>query len=312
MVCGPTFLDVVMASLPHEPQLGQEIWVDHSRICAGGAGNQATALAKLGVECQLSTCLGEDLAGVTVQKTLEKAHVGLQYAERIDQQPVTVSLAWAGDRAMVTAGALTVASLPPELPVVPRILIANLQTLSENEETVKTWRKKGTIVIGNVGWDDSNQWDLTDLAPLTYCDYFIPNELEITHYGKNSQLANAIEYIRSNTHTEATFVITQGAQGVTIAEKNSPAWSMPALRVSVLDPTGAGDVFTAGFATGILFSRSLRESVSFALFLASLSLSQPGGAGAAPTAQEIVNLLTTAQLPSTYALDWVKNLPHNR
>ena len=52
-VYGPTFLDVVMGPLDGPPVPGREAWVEGALMCAGGAANQAIALARLGVPVRL-------------------------------------------------------------------------------------------------------------------------------------------------------------------------------------------------------------------------------------------------------------------
>ena len=96
VVCGPTFLDVVMAGLSTPPQLGKEMWVDQSTITAGGAANQASAIGRLGFECELVTKLGSDKAGQVVSSVLEENNVKTTYVTHVDEQSVTVSLAWDG------------------------------------------------------------------------------------------------------------------------------------------------------------------------------------------------------------------------
>ena len=51
---------------------------------------------------------------------------------------------------------------------------------------------------------------------------------------------------------------------------------MPALPVKVVDNTGAGDVYDAGFLAGLFLGKSLVESARFAAALASKSVAGYG------------------------------------
>ena len=57
---------------------------------------------------------------------------------------------------------------------------------------------------------------------------------------------------------------------------------MPAVPVPALDPTGAGDVFTAGFILGSLREWPLAQSLAFANLIAALSVQHFGGSLSAP------------------------------
>lgn len=304
VVCGPTFLDVVMAGLPTPPQLGKEMWVDHSTITAGGAANQASAIGRLGFECELVTRLGSDRTGEVVSTVLEENNVKTTFATRVDSQPITVSLAWNGDRAMVTHGSDEGGVLPPDF--VPAVLVADLKAIAANEGVVRNWRKQGTKVIGDVGWDDSGAWRIEDLEPLALCDYFVPNETELLHYARTYDLQQAVSTITELIDTDAKIILTRGARGVVVL--NDGFWTMPALEVDVVDSTGAGDAFSAGLAVGLAMGAETKAAISLALIIAGLSLGQPGGAGATPTLESLPILMKDLEIPKSYDLDAVRKL----
>jgi bifunctional ADP-heptose synthase (sugar kinase/adenylyltransferase) len=59
--------------------------------------------------------------------------------------------------------------------------------------------------------------------------------------------------------------------------------------VETLDPTGAGDVFVAGFVTGTLAGWALTDRLAFASLCAALSVQEFGGSLSAPGWIEIAN-----------------------
>jgi bifunctional ADP-heptose synthase (sugar kinase/adenylyltransferase) len=62
---------------------------------------------------------------------------------------------------------------------------------------------------------------------------------------------------------------------------------VPAIAVEALDPTGAGDVFVAGFVTGTLAEWPLADRLAFAGLTAALSVQEFGGSLSAPGWSEI-------------------------
>ena len=103
-VYGPTFLDVVMGPLDGPPVPGREAWVEGALMCAGGAANQAIALARLGAPVRLHSRVGVDQMGVFVDEMLAREGVDTSSCGRVGDQNVTVSLSFDGDRAMTTRG----------------------------------------------------------------------------------------------------------------------------------------------------------------------------------------------------------------
>ena len=55
-------------------------------------------------------------------------------------------------------------------------------------------------------------------------------------------------------------VVTLGERGAVYADKNGEAGVCPALRVDVVDTTGAGDAFFAGVAIGLTYGKTMGES----------------------------------------------------
>ncbi len=300
-VCGPTFLDVVMAGMPHAPVLGEEMWVDSSALTAGGAANQAVAVARLGHPVELITRLGNDRAGQIVRSVLEENKVGTAYANSVERQSVTVALAWDADRAMVTHGSDEGGVLPESF--TPSVLIADLRAIDKNVEVVKQWRARGTKVIGDVGWDSTGAWRTSDLLPLEHCDYFVPNETEILHYARCFDVRQAVSMIGQLVETDARIVVTRGGRGVALGPENYQ--TLPGIAAHVVDPTGAGDAFSAGLAVAVANGATDSEAVSFALLLGALSVTKTGGAGSTPTASELTKMIEELDIPGSYDLGFV-------
>ena len=70
-------------------------------------------------------------------------------------------------------------------------------------------------------------------------------------------------------------VCKKGRQGSHIFTKKGD-FEMPAVQVEVVDNTGAGDVYNAGFLVGLFLERSLEESALFATIIAAKSVTGYG------------------------------------
>lgn len=83
-------------------------------------------------------------------------------------------------------------------------------------------------------------------------------------------------------------VVTLGAEGAyAVDRRTGETAEVPAIAVEALDPTGAGDVFVAGFVTGTLAGWPLADRLAFAGLTAALSVQEFGGSLSAPGWSEI-------------------------
>ncbi|MBK3646770.1 carbohydrate kinase family protein, partial [Streptomyces sp. MBT33] len=143
----------------------------------------------------------------------------------------------------------------------------------------------GTRVFGDVGWDDTGAWDLAGLADLEHCEAFLPNAEEAMRYtGTDCPRAAA----HALTEHVPLAVVTLGAEGAyAVDRRTGESAEVPAIDVEAMDPTGAGDVFVAGFVTGTLAGWPLADRLAFAGLTAALSVQEFGGSLSAPGWSEI-------------------------
>jgi sugar/nucleoside kinase (ribokinase family) len=100
-----------------------------------------------------------------------------------------------------------------------------------------------------------------ELEPvLPHTDYFLPNDDEgqfLTGERDPRRQAEALRRLGA-----ATVVVTLGGGGVLFASEEG-VWTAGHYPAQVIDQTGAGDAFCAGFITGISRGFSLAESVRY-------------------------------------------------
>ncbi|MBA2342301.1 MAG: sugar kinase [Thermoleophilaceae bacterium] len=85
----------------------------------------------------------------------------------------------------------------------------------------------------------------------------------------------------------AAAAVTCGADGLVYADRRGGELALPGLRPpSLVDATGAGDVFTGTVAARLALGDDIEEALELGLAASSLSLGGRGGAGAVPTLAE--------------------------
>lgn len=301
---GIVFMDIIFTGMPSPPLGGREILTNGMGTSPGGVANMAVATARLGLDTALSTAFGADVYGDFCWSTLaDQEGIDLSASRRVEQwhSPVTVSMAYAEDRAMVTHfdepplldGA---SSRPPS-----RLCFADMGT--ERAEWVDDAVAAGSMVFADVGWDPTETWDRDGLrARLQGCHAFVPNADEAMAFTGTSSSGAAMEELRDWVPLS---VVTAGSGGAFAADARTgeTTW-VPGVPVAALDPTGAGDVFVAGLMFGELRTWSLAHRLRFANLCAALSVRHVGGALAAPGFADICDWWALARNDARRARDY--------
>ncbi len=103
-----------------------------------------------------------------------------------------------------------------------------------------------------------------DKEIISKVTYLIPNEIEAETIFKTKDLEQII------LDNQGKVIITIGKQGVMYFDGNVPK-IMPTEKIEVVDTTGAGDSFVAGFTSGIAQGLSLEGAISKGISVASIT-----------------------------------------
>ncbi|WP_051899003.1 carbohydrate kinase family protein [Sciscionella sediminilitoris] len=285
---GTVFLDIVFTGLGSLPRSGTEVFAEGMGSCPGGIANLAIATSRLGLRTGLAAAFGDDDYADFCWRTLdEQETVDLSYSRRFAgwHSPVTVSMAAAGDRTMVTHShepPLSASEMIGEPPR-SRAVIVDLDG-PEPIEDPRSWASKaraaGALVFADVGWDPSGDWSAQLLGRLEHCHAFMPNATEAMAYTRTDTPRDALYALADRVPLA---VVTNGVHGaMAIDSTTGDEADVPALRVDALDPTGAGDVFGAGMVVGTLCGWPLTHRLAFAGACSALAVQQFGGSLAAP------------------------------
>ncbi|MEG8275512.1 PfkB family carbohydrate kinase [Streptomyces sp. AHA2] len=285
---GTVFLDIVFTGLDSAPVRGTESWARGMGSSPGGVANMATALARLGLRTSLAAAFGDDHYGEYCWDALEHGEgIDLSPSRTVPgwHSPVTVSMAYEGERTMVSHGHEPPPEEPaPACPPRARAAVASLAP-GVSAPWIAQAASRGTRVFGDVGWDDTGAWDLARLPDLKHCEAFLPNAQEAMRYTRTDCPRAAAHAL---TEHVPLAVVTLGAEGAyAVDRRTGETAEVPAIEVEALDPTGAGDVFVAGFVAGTLADWPLADRLAFAGLTAALSVQEFGGSLSAPGWSEI-------------------------
>jgi ribokinase len=282
-VVGSVNLDLV-ATAERLPGPGETVSGTGYAEHAGGKGlNQAIAAGRSRARVALVAAVGDDAAGSTLRS--------LAAAEGIDVAAVRVLEGAATGRALITvdahaensivvvpgANALMRADSIPQT----RVVIAQLEVpISEVVAAFGQAHRHGARTILNPAPAQPLPDELVEL-----CDVVVPNEHEAELIGGvPALLARGVSAV----------VTTLGAAGVTVSEQIDgviETWSEPAVSVSPVDTTGAGDAFCGALAARLAAGDPLRDAVRYAAAAGALATTVAGAVPSLPHTDAIVDAI---------------------
>jgi len=145
-------------------------------------------------------------------------------------------------------------------------------------------KEAGLTTSLDSGWDPEGRWECDFFDVLSYVDFFLPNEVEALHFTGASTVGEAAAELSRYAGT----VVVKLAQEGTMAQSSEQVWQAPAFEVKVVDTTGAGDAFNAGFLYArIVEGRSMSDALRFANACGAIAVTTVGGATSTASAAEV-------------------------
>ena len=236
-----------------------------STMAAGGsAANTASGLAKLGVGSGFLSKIGKDEVGCFFEKAMIDTNVKPQLL--ISDTPsgrVQAIVTPDGERTFATclgaAAEMSPEDIQPELFVgwdifyVEGYLVANPSMLNKAMETAKAAGLKIAIDMASYNVVEENHDYFIQLIDK-YVDYVFANEKEAFALTGMEPKA-ALDYIAERCDIA---VVKVGAKGAYIKRGQEMATIAP-LKANVIDTTGAGDMWAAGFLAGLVKGENLQK-----------------------------------------------------
>jgi sugar/nucleoside kinase (ribokinase family) len=203
--------------------------------------------------------------------------------------PVTAVLSTASDRAFVTYLPPAAAAEPPDVAALLRstgarhLHVAGFPSAMAAPDVVAVAHAEGATVSFDPGWDERALADPRVRQVAMTADLLLPNRLEAALLTSLAD-ADAATSLRALAALRPgrTTVVKDGADGAWGADDRGVV-HVPAPAVAAVDPTGAGDVFDAGFLDAWWGSAALADCLARGAACGALATTAYGGATAAPT-----------------------------
>ena len=290
IVAGDYCLDLIFTGLPAFPRLGVEVVATAFRMTPGGAYNPAAAMHRLGLRVGWAADFGDDDFSRFV---LEHARdEGLDPALFVHHKrplrQITVAASYPEDRAFIAYY-----DPAPAVPAAAAALVrataraVHLPALAHDSLFAAgrlLVRAKGMkLLMDGNSHEDVSLADAEVRQAIASVDLFLPNALEVRRLTGEQDLERGMGLLAGLV---PLLVVKDGAGGA-YACQGGTVLHEPALTLTPLDTTGAGDCFDAGFIAAWLEGRPLRECLQWGNVVGGLSTEGMGGTGRVVRREEV-------------------------
>ncbi|MGC8971880.1 MAG: carbohydrate kinase family protein [bacterium] len=297
-IVGELNVDIIMRGINGFPELDKEKLAEEGRVTLGSSSAIcAVGLSRLGIKVSFIGAVGDDIFGEYILRFLNNERINVS---RVRRQPATdtgftVSLTYPENRALITYTGIMkdftineedidfIISNSSHLHISSFFLQKRLQ--QDMKYLFSRVKEKGLTISLDPGWDpeDKDWFKLKEFLPLV--DMLFLNEIEAkrVYFSLYEKEDDAIDKIAKILSKEVKLlVIKLGEKGALVVE-NRKGYYRAGFKVNVIDTTGAGDAFNAGFLYGRLNNYELDKCLLIGNACGALSCTGIGGTTNLPT-----------------------------
>jgi sugar/nucleoside kinase (ribokinase family) len=280
-VIGLYILDILGRPVSRIPERGNVDFIEEIRLTvAGTAGGTVVDTAKLGLKSLAVGAVGEDEKADWVLLTLGKHGIDVSAMQRLPGIPTSATILNVrpnGDRpALHMRGASDYFDVPAsaydqvfDAPIIHLGGTGLLKKLDgpASVTLLKEAKRRGRTVTFDL--IAAGAETLAIVEPLLpHIDYFMPSIEEARDMSGQSTAEDCARFYLDRGAQACVF--TLGGDGAFYAHQDGTRLTSPAYEVNVVDTTGCGDAFDAGFITALHHKMDVETSLRFAQAAAGL------------------------------------------
>ncbi|RLI76058.1 carbohydrate kinase family protein [Archaeoglobales archaeon] len=285
---GPALVDYINI-IDEYPKAGGHAVVKKTMKMAGGAAaNVIYGLSNFGVKCRFYSTIGEDNDAEFFKSSMQKVELKLNATHK-ETGKVVIYVDRYGERTFfVHPNAAGVVDLLIENKDFEEVDYFYLDPFPTNKSfefhlnLAKKVKKFGKFVILNPGFPYTSLGFKKLSKLLKYVDMLIMSKDEFSMLGKvEEEFLEFVDYL----------IVTLGKNGSKCVTKNGlKVIEKPAFKTNIVDTTGAGDAFAAGFIYGFLNNLEIERCLLLGNYVASYNI-QHYGARNFPSRRDIDNFI---------------------
>ena len=303
-VYGDVNIDLVVPGVESLPAMGSEVDVPvMETFVGGGAALFALGLAKLGLTPVFQGSIGKDMYGAYIRRLFRELGVDDSLLLDSDEKKTGISISFTTERDRCfltyrgTNEGLSLRHMDlTQLPYARHVHVTGYEGRANHDEyrdMLQRIRALGDVTVSfDVGWDTTGEWyeGIFELLPMI--DVLFMNETECRHYTRCEDIEAGARRLAEGA---GMAVIKLGKRGA-LAVKDGEVFVAPTYKVKVVDTTGAGDSFNAGFVYGFVRGLPMEECLKRGNGCGSLSASMLGGNTGFPFRDRLEAWIATAEV----------------
>ncbi|MBI3647701.1 MAG: carbohydrate kinase family protein [Actinobacteria bacterium] len=290
LVAGRPSVDVMFSGLHEWPALGKDIEADGLGVCAGTSFNTPAAANRIGLRVAYVATIGNDVWSRIIRDEFEAERLPTDFLE-VEGRPlpgISVALNLDGDRGFVThwgSGDTYDAQLDARaLEIATRVDARHLHGYVDGAPQLEAIARSRGMTVSLDAWGGPGWSSPRSLAEvLAEADVLFANETEAAAMTGEDDPERALGRLAAHC---GCVVIKRGAAGA-LGLAGDEMRAVPAEPVQVVDTTGAGDSFNAGFLLGWLGGLGLEESLTLGVICGSRAVGDFGGYRGCPREPEL-------------------------
>jgi len=299
---GIVVADVIAVPVEKYPERGRLVLTERMSLSMGGcAANSAVGMARLGLKVALIAKVGQDALGDFCLRVLEAEGVRAEAVRR--------------DRTASTSSTMVMVHPDRERSFIHCVgangtfreedidfgLIRQAKVLNVGgallmpgfdgpplARAIAKGKQMGAITVMDTAWDGTGQWMKLLAEAFPHVDYLLPSFEEAAMLSGESR-AEAIAGRLVEAGAKVV-VLKMGEKGCYVASEQENFY-LPPFEVEMVDSTGAGDAFVAGFVTGLVKGLDLRGCAEMGNAVGALCVTRVGTTEGLPTLDEVESLI---------------------
>ncbi len=294
VVVGSNNFDMVV-NADRLPREGENLLATNLKFFPGGKGaNQAVAVARLGAQATFIGAVGKDMIGDFLVGHLESSGIDTRWVRRDPSRSTGcafITLYPSGNNSIVVDPGANYTLEPGDIERAHESIAeadALLTVFEIPMETVEAVLRAGRTA-GKLTVLDAGPPRQCSMEVLKLADIVSPNETELEALSKEKVSG------RESIKEAATKLLGLGAETVVVKMGSDGAMLVtaketihfPASRIKAVDPTAAGDAFTAALTVRLAMGEKMEDAIRYANLAGALAVTKLGALPSLPTREEV-------------------------
>jgi len=298
---GEVVIDVVVRT-ERIASLDDKIWAKgYVRQLGGVTANFCVGLSRLGKRTAFMGAVGDDHEGQEIRRGLEAEGVDTGVLRTIQGRGSPVNYIVSseeGSRLILQSPNMTGTQLRPEdidAASVPPCRVFHTSAIIPDTATkiASLYKEAGAIISFDLERHVAEMGSEKVQPLLKLTDILFTGSESLESLGLDESRDSLEKLLKTGPRV---IVLKRGSEGVVVTTKEERV-AVGSYKVEVVDSTGAGDAFAAGFISGVLDRASWREAAAFGNAVAAIKCTRMGAQAGLPHREEVEGFIARRGKP---------------